>query len=274
VLLADALGSTLALTDPTGATKTQYTYEPFGMVTASGESSANPTAFTGREADGTGLYSYRARYYDPATQRFASEDPLRFAGGDANLYAYVRNSPSNLTDPIGQCPWCIGAVIGAGSDLVSQLAEHGGNWRCISVGRLLLNTGLGALGGGVGGKALTGFLGGLSNGTKGAIGEGLSYVENRLAGSSLRYTQGPIQGFTTKVDSAWYSWSGTAYYVESKFGTSGLTRAQRVAADALGDAYRVERWTYDFFERIGGYGGGTMGAVAGNQMFGRNCPCR
>jgi len=30
-----------------------------------------------------------------------SEDPIGFAGGDVNLYAYVRNSPLNLFDPLG-----------------------------------------------------------------------------------------------------------------------------------------------------------------------------
>ena len=74
-VLADALGSTIALTDATGAMLTQYTYEPFGAAAITGESNGNPSQFTGREADGTGLYYYRARYYDPTTQRFASEDP-------------------------------------------------------------------------------------------------------------------------------------------------------------------------------------------------------
>jgi RHS repeat-associated protein len=61
-------------------------------------------AFTGREWDTeTGLYSYRARYYDPRVGRFLSEDPVRFAGG-INLYAYVENNPVNRTDPKGWWP--------------------------------------------------------------------------------------------------------------------------------------------------------------------------
>ena len=75
--LGDALGSTLALADGAGAVQTAYTYEPFGGFSTSGASTSNPSAFTGREADGTGLYFYRARYYHPQLQRFASEDPLR-----------------------------------------------------------------------------------------------------------------------------------------------------------------------------------------------------
>jgi YD repeat-containing protein len=63
--LSDALGSTLALTDATGTPTTAYTYAPFGETTSTGTPSASPFQFTGRENDGTGLYCYRARYYDP-----------------------------------------------------------------------------------------------------------------------------------------------------------------------------------------------------------------
>jgi hypothetical protein len=42
--------------------QTQYTYEPFGGTTTSGQANANASQYTGRENDGTELY-YRARYY-------------------------------------------------------------------------------------------------------------------------------------------------------------------------------------------------------------------
>nr|WP_250565259.1 RHS repeat-associated core domain-containing protein [Adonisia turfae] len=38
---------------------------------------------------------YRTRYYDPAVGRFIPEDPLGCDTGDANLYRYVFNSPTN-----------------------------------------------------------------------------------------------------------------------------------------------------------------------------------
>jgi RHS repeat-associated protein len=97
--LTDALGSTLALTDPNGNTLAQYTYAPFGNTTITG-SSANPYQYDGRENDTTGVYFYRARYYNPTLQRFISEDPIEFAGG-FNLYAYVANSPIGYIDPTG-----------------------------------------------------------------------------------------------------------------------------------------------------------------------------
>ncbi len=68
--ITDALGSTLALTDSSGTTQTQYTYEPFGKTTSSGASSTSTFQYTGRENDGTGLYYYRARYYNPTLGRF------------------------------------------------------------------------------------------------------------------------------------------------------------------------------------------------------------
>jgi RHS repeat-associated protein len=109
-LLDDGLGSTLALV---GGSSIQYTYEPFGRTSASGASN-NPYQFTGRENDETGLYFYRARYYSPTLQRFISEDPAGFSGGDANLYAYVRNSPINQRDSSGKNPAClIGGLIGS-----------------------------------------------------------------------------------------------------------------------------------------------------------------
>ncbi len=103
-LLPDALGSTVALGDGTGTLQTQYTYEPFGVTTQTGASSTSSYKYTGREDDGSGLMYYRARYYHPKLQRFISEDPLKFRGRDMNLYAYVRNMPSTLIDPLGLRP--------------------------------------------------------------------------------------------------------------------------------------------------------------------------
>jgi len=57
---------------------------------------------TGREWDReTGLYYYRARYYDPMDGRFIAKDPIGFKGGDINLYEYTKNNPINLTDSFG-----------------------------------------------------------------------------------------------------------------------------------------------------------------------------
>src|SRR5262249_46015259 len=100
--VTDALGSTLALTDGTGALTTTYGYSPFGATTVNGSPSDNPFAYTGRENDGSnGLYFHRAPYFHPQLQRFIHQDPIGFQGRDVNLYAYVQNRPINATDPMG-----------------------------------------------------------------------------------------------------------------------------------------------------------------------------
>ncbi|MBI3595608.1 MAG: Ig-like domain-containing protein [Nitrospirae bacterium] len=66
---ADALGSTLALTDQNGAVQTTYTYDPFGSTSIIG-ASTNPFQYTDRENDQTGLYYYRTRYYNPTLSRY------------------------------------------------------------------------------------------------------------------------------------------------------------------------------------------------------------
>jgi RHS repeat-associated protein len=59
--------------------------------------------YTAQEWDSyAGLYYYNARWYDSATGRFWQQDPIGFAAGDANLYRYVNNSPTNATDPTGK----------------------------------------------------------------------------------------------------------------------------------------------------------------------------
>jgi uncharacterized protein RhaS with RHS repeats len=51
------------------------------------------------------LGNYRARYYNATLQRFISEDPIGFGGGDINLYAYVYDDPIGLKDPYGLLGW-------------------------------------------------------------------------------------------------------------------------------------------------------------------------
>jgi hypothetical protein len=42
--------------------------------------------------------------FDPSVGRFTSYDPLGFGAGDPNLYRYVKNDPTNATDPSGLEP--------------------------------------------------------------------------------------------------------------------------------------------------------------------------
>ncbi|MEX5216842.1 MAG: hypothetical protein NW701_03355 [Nitrospira sp.] len=139
----DALGSTLTLTDSSGASSTTYTQEPFGKTTKIG-SSTNAFQYTGREEDGTNVFYYRARFYHSGIQRFLSEDPYNFAslqiaGGSGSLddqlqisaflavpkrhhpYSYVGNTPTLYVDPSGLL---FGGNVNAGE----EYGEYAAQW--------------------------------------------------------------------------------------------------------------------------------------------------
>jgi len=98
---ADALGTVTSLSNSAGALANTYTYDSFGNPTASTGTITNSARYTGREFDSeTGLYDYRARYYDSVTGRFLSEDPRPLQIPKSH-YQYVLNSPSLLRDPSG-----------------------------------------------------------------------------------------------------------------------------------------------------------------------------
>jgi RHS repeat-associated protein len=104
---ADGLGSVSSLTSVAGAVANTYIYDSYGNLTNSSSSVSNPFSYAGREFDSeTGLFYYRARYYDPSSGRFASEDPLLFSGGDVNFYAYVGGDPVDYADPFGTDRMC------------------------------------------------------------------------------------------------------------------------------------------------------------------------
>jgi RHS repeat-associated protein len=97
-----------------------YAYSPYGQSQTVGPDSANnPNQYTSRENDNTGLYYYRARYYDPVMKRFVSSDPIGLAGG-WNTYEYVGGHPLSRLDPTGQFAMVIPFIptIITGTDLV------------------------------------------------------------------------------------------------------------------------------------------------------------
>jgi len=108
--LTDHLGSIRDLVHYVEATDQStvdehFTYSAFGEVT-SGDTSRIRYLYTAQEYDAdTGLFYYDARWYDPNTGEFISNDPIGFAAGDANLYRYVGNQPTTLTDPSGMAEY-------------------------------------------------------------------------------------------------------------------------------------------------------------------------
>ncbi|HDL02087.1 MAG TPA: RHS repeat-associated core domain-containing protein, partial [candidate division Zixibacteria bacterium] len=75
-------------------------------ITADTNPGFQPFGFAGGIYDQhTQLTRFGARDYDPEVGRWTSKDPIRFRGGDTNLYGYVWNLPVSFTDPSGNGPF-------------------------------------------------------------------------------------------------------------------------------------------------------------------------
>ena len=104
----NALGSVMEITDANQAIVVSYRYDPYGNVTITRGGQTQTTdplgqhwVFTGRFNDEeTGLYYYRARYYDPEIGRFIQRDPAGYAEGPS-LFEYATSRPPDLRDPAG-----------------------------------------------------------------------------------------------------------------------------------------------------------------------------
>jgi len=87
------------------STTAGYIYSIYATYTTEQEEApeliGNPYMFTGRRFDiETGLYYYRARYYNPHIGRFMQTDLVGYNAG-INWYLYCRNNPLNYVDPSG-----------------------------------------------------------------------------------------------------------------------------------------------------------------------------
>ncbi len=110
--LYDGLGSVLGEVDPNGTITASRKYDVYGAI-RSGDSGTSTHKFVGAlghpSEDNTGLIYMQARYMDPVTGRFVSED----RGHDgANWYVYCCNRPIQYVDPNGNTSneqqWAIG----------------------------------------------------------------------------------------------------------------------------------------------------------------------
>jgi len=119
--LTDHLGSVRQIVQTDSTILDEIDYDSFGqIVNETSPANGDRFKYTAREWDAIlGQYYYRARYYAPDTGRFVSEDPLRFAAGDTNLYRYVFNAPTIFADPTGLF------VINVLQDVLDQLNEQG-----------------------------------------------------------------------------------------------------------------------------------------------------
>jgi RHS repeat-associated protein len=103
VLLVCDTGGFVAFREMNGLTRFQYTTREFDSE--------------------SGLYYYRARYYDSNSGRFLTEDSARFASGKYEFYAYVDNSPLNFRDPSGNEPCCQKNIDFAKKELETALSN-------------------------------------------------------------------------------------------------------------------------------------------------------
>jgi RHS repeat-associated protein len=112
--LKDGQGSVRGLTNPSGSLTDSYAYGAFGDLKNSSGTTANTYRYTGQQFDSlTGLYSLRARYYNPTQGRFVSRDtfPVNFNNPiELNRYGYTAGNPINGSDPTGNFIWETGTI--------------------------------------------------------------------------------------------------------------------------------------------------------------------
>ena len=101
----DEMGNTIFVTNDAGTVIGSYAYSPYGEMTASIGGLDNPLTWQGQfgvMTEGDDLYYMRARYYDSATGRFISRDPIKsISPREVNPYQYARGNPLRFVDPLG-----------------------------------------------------------------------------------------------------------------------------------------------------------------------------
>ncbi|EPZ50892.1 RHS repeat-associated core domain protein [Bacteriovorax sp. BAL6_X] len=125
--IKDHLGSIVDIVDKDSNVIQRFKYSAFGEILSVRDGSGNSLnensirnmffTFTGREFDQeTGLYNFRARYYDPASSRFMQKDPdsgkIEIPSTVVNKYIYAINDPFSFIDPTGESIFSDGGFIG------------------------------------------------------------------------------------------------------------------------------------------------------------------
>jgi RHS repeat-associated protein len=105
--IKDHLGSPRLMVKASDGTVMQrMDYDEFGRVIANTNPTYQPFGFAGGlYLRLPGLVKFGARYYDAEVGRWTTKDPIRFNGGDTNLYGYVASDPVNWIDPTGLKLW-------------------------------------------------------------------------------------------------------------------------------------------------------------------------
>jgi RHS repeat-associated protein len=106
-LLGDHLNTVRDVIATNGTLENHLVYNSYGeLKSQTGGGAYSPFhRFTGKPFDvAIGLQYNINRWYDPATGRWLSEDPIGFGGGHENLNVYTGNSPVVTVDPSGLEP--------------------------------------------------------------------------------------------------------------------------------------------------------------------------
>jgi RHS repeat-associated protein len=111
----DIRGSVSNIIGPDGNLVTGYEYDAFGNKAQTGDGSfINDVTYTGSVSDdGSGLQYMNARFYQPETGRFLSQDTYTGVAADPrtqNLYSYCGSNPINFVDPTGHARKQIGTT--------------------------------------------------------------------------------------------------------------------------------------------------------------------
>ncbi|MEY8410480.1 RHS repeat-associated core domain-containing protein [Lachnospiraceae bacterium 62-26] len=103
--LYNGQGSVTGLLTENGKLTNSYRYDPYGSLLSGTPDAVNYYGYNGESANvKTGFQYLRARYYNPASGTFTSEDPYLGTQTEPlsrNRYAYTQNNPVNYTDPAG-----------------------------------------------------------------------------------------------------------------------------------------------------------------------------
>jgi len=102
----DETGSALLITDDAGAVIDSYAITPYGETVQRTGTIDNPFTFQGEhgvmQEGATGLYYMRARWYDSASARFLSKDPVPLLSPRTmSPYQYALSDPMRYLDPAG-----------------------------------------------------------------------------------------------------------------------------------------------------------------------------
>ncbi len=135
-------------------------YDPWGVeLVGITSQSRNPDLFQGKERqEEFGLLwdDFGARQYDPQLGRWHGVDAMAGAGGQERFspYSAMLNNPVNITDPDGNCPVCIGFMVGIFASSIGHMIR---GTQPQNIGQFLLPGVIGAAGAGVGGAVLGAF---------------------------------------------------------------------------------------------------------------------